>query len=497
MASTYRYGTSLSRINFIGLLFVLAVLLAATPMIAEGQSATVNDGHGKEWLQLPATAGVSWNETAQVCPQDGVTPCTGAIGGRNVNRWIWATDAQVLQLFSLYDADLQTNRSVEGLAHFFPANTFLSTFRPTQSFCLTYACGAFAAGWTASKDDSGFPLIGSVGWGTTPVSANGSFSVVGTANPDEVDNTRGVWLWRATGPGPHAYDDAGSVSSPAGGPALASVLGNDWIGGSNATTANVSIVAGSSSNPGVTLDVNDGSVEVAPATPAGTYNLSYRICDIADGSICDDATVTVVVNPYVVDAVNDAGWASPSTGGVAVASVLANDRLSGTPTTTANVSLSLVSVSPATAGITLDSTDGSIDVARGTDLGNYNLVYRICDNTDLANCDQAAVSVSVRNFLIDAVNDSVRANSKTGGTVIANVLANDTLNGTRATTATVQISQVSAPIPGITLNLSSGSVTVAPKTASGTYNLVYKICEVAAPTNCDTATITLDLGGGH
>ncbi|HKE55747.1 MAG TPA: hypothetical protein VKB46_03560, partial [Pyrinomonadaceae bacterium] len=91
----------------------------------------------------------------------------------------------------------------------------------------------------------------------------------------------------------------------------------------------------------------------------------------------------------------------------------------------------------------------------------------------------------------------VRASSKTGGTVIASVLANDAFNGFRATTATVQISQVSAPIRGITLNLSSGAVTVAPKTASGTYNLVYQICEIASPTNCDPATVTLDLGGGH
>ena len=99
--------------------------------------------------------------------------------------------------------------------------------------------------------------------------------------------------------------------------------------------------------------------------------------------------------------------------------------------------------------------------------------------------------------MIDAVNESVRASSKTGGTVIASVLANDTLNGVKATTATVQLSQVSPPIPGITLSLTNGSVSVAPKTSSGLYNLVYRICEIASPANCDTATVTLDLGGGH
>src|SRR5262249_44118405 len=191
----------------------------------------------------------------------------------------------------------------------------------------------------------------------------------------------------------------------------------------------------------------------------------------------------------------DSGWASPSTGGTAVASVLANDRLSGTPATISSVSLSLVSVSPASAGVTLDVASGAISVARGTALGSYALVYQICDRTDPANCAQATASIAVRNYYIGAVNDSARASSKTGGTAIANVLANDTFNIARATTATVQLSQVSPPVAGITLNPSTGAVAVAPKTPSGTYTIVYQICEIAAPDNCASATITLDLSG--
>ena len=340
------------------LLMMALVLVFAAPVSSQAQAAGVNDGHGKEWMQLPATAGVSWNATAQACPQDGVTACVGSIAGRNVNEWVWATDSQVLQLFSYFDPDLLTNRSVEGMAHFGSAQSFLSAFQPTQSFCITYACGAFGAGWTASRDEAGFPFVGSVGWGTTPVSISGSFNVAIAASADEEQGSRAVWLWRATGPGPNAYDDFGQVASPAGGVAVASVLSNDWIAGGRATLANVTIIPGSSSHPGVTLDVSDGSVDVEPVTPAGTYTLMYRMCDIANASICDDATVTVVINPYLVDAVNDSGWASPSTGGTAVTNVLANDTLSGTRVTISNVSLSLVSVSPANTGVTLDVADG-------------------------------------------------------------------------------------------------------------------------------------------
>ncbi|HKR58538.1 MAG TPA: hypothetical protein VJS64_02295, partial [Pyrinomonadaceae bacterium] len=126
--STSLFGTALS---------LALVLLVATTVSAQGQSAGVNDGHGKEWMHLPSTAGVSWNATAQACPQDGIAPCEGTIAGRDVNKWVWATDSQVLQLLSYFDTDLLTNRFVEGFAHFGSAQSFLSAFRPTHSFCIT------------------------------------------------------------------------------------------------------------------------------------------------------------------------------------------------------------------------------------------------------------------------------------------------------------------------------------------------------------------------
>ena len=474
---------------------VLLVAISATVGAVSAAQAGVNDGHGKEWMQLPPTVGLSWNQTALACPQDGATPCAGSIAGRNVNDWVWATDIQVLQLFSYFEPALLTSRSVGGLPYFGSAQSFLSAFQPTQSFCITYSCGAFGAGWTASKDDVGLPVFGSVNWSTTPVSISGSFGVGPTANADEVQNWRGLWLWRATGPGVYAYDDAGQVASPAGGVAITNVLANDWIAGARATPANVTIAQSSSTHAGVTLDVIDGSVDVAAATPAGTYTLIYRMCDMAAAANCDDAMATVVVNPYMLAAVNDTGWASPSTGGTAVANVLANDSLSGTRATLSNVSLSQVSVAPASAGITLDLGDGSVKVARGTALGTYALVYQLCDKTALANCARATAIITVKNSVIDAVDDSVRASPKTGSIVIANVLGNDTLNGTAATTATVQLSEVSPAIPGITLNVATGAISVAAKTASGLYSLVYRICEIASPGNCDTATVTLDLSG--
>jgi hypothetical protein len=474
---------------FFGSFILLAFLMLTFSDKLQAQiRPNVNDGQGKEWLQITSSPRTSWNTIAQYCPQDGVTPCTG--GG--MNDWVWATDTQVLQLMSQYEPALLTVRAVGGPGAFFSAENFLAgtAFQPTFSFCGTYACGASLSGITASKDSSGFPIQGFASHDNTNVSIDGNIGVGPLATADETSGYRGTWLWRATGPGAFAYDDAGQVANPSGGTAVANVLVNDWIAGVRATTANVFMSQVSTTNAGVTLDTFDGSVDVSNGVPSGAYTLNYQICSSSNASNCDGAKVTVTVGQYIIDAVNDAGSASPSTGGIAVTNVLMNDRLSGVQATTANVLMSTVS---APSGISLN-TAGSVNVAAGTALGDYVLVYRICDRTNLANCDTASVAISLRNYTIDAVNDYVRASSKVGSSPI-NVLTNDTFNGTAATTAKVSITQLSAPIAGITLNTSTGLVSVATKTSSGTYNLTYKICEVNAPTNCDSAIATIELSG--
>ena len=310
----------------------------------------------------------------------------------------------------------------------------------------------------------------------------------------QADVARGLWMWRPTGVGTnnvYANDDAGQPPTPAGGVAVANVLANDWVGGAPTTTANVSLSLVSSSIAGVSLDLADGSVDVASGTASGSYTLVYRICNRASPANCDDATVTVGVESFVITAANDQGSTSMAVGGTEIANVLANDKLGGAMATTAVVRLSQVSTTH--PGVTLDLNDGSVNIARGTTNGTHTLIYRICERANLANCAQATATVVP--FTIDAVNDYARGSSKTGGIVIASVLNNDWFNGVRITTAKVTIS-LPAPLPyGITLNRSSGAVSVALKTSSGTYNFDYRICETLSPTNCEQATVTLDLSG--
>jgi hypothetical protein len=466
----------------------LSLGLFTLSIISQAQVApTVNDGHGKEW-RMPQATFLSWNQTATICPQDGVSRCSGAIGTQDLDNWVWATDEQVLQLMSYYEPAMLTNRSVTGFQYSTGAGNFLNAFHaqvftdPCSGYFCTGGSSQSIIGWTASKDSYGSPYLASSSLATFQ---GGSFSVF----PAGATQSSGVWLWRDPN-GIYANDDSGMVASPAGGTALSNVLANDRSGGATATLSSVFITQLSSTNTGVSVNAGNGSVNVAGPTPAGTYSLVYRICSNTNVTQCDDATVTVLVKPYTIDAVNDNATISPSVGGVAL-NVLSNDTFSGGGAA-GNVSLSLVSLTPG-SGITL-SSNGSVNVAQGSALGTFVLTYQICANVQPTLCDTAAATILVKHYVIDAVNDYVRASSKINSSPI-NLLTNDTFNGGPATPAQVQITQLSGPTSGVTLNTATGLVSVVAKTTSGLYYINYKICEINAPTNCDTAIATIELSG--
>jgi hypothetical protein len=191
----------------------LSLGLFTLSIISQAQAVTsVNDGHGKEW-RLPQLTSLSWNQAAVLCPQDGVSRCSGSL-----DNWIWATDEQVLQLMSYYEPAMLTNRSVSGFAYSNSASAFLTAFRApviTSGGCSGYICTGFetfsqsAAGWTATKDLSGNPFSAS---SSLTNFAGGSFSVVANTNAASVS---GVWLWRDPN-GIYANDDSGMVASPYG-----------------------------------------------------------------------------------------------------------------------------------------------------------------------------------------------------------------------------------------------------------------------------------------
>jgi len=300
-------------------------------------------------------------------------------------------------------------------------------------------------------------------------------------------------------------DPIGPISSDITSPVVVNILNNDTLNGAPVDPSDITLTVGS--NPGgFPVDLTTGNVTVPVGTPAGTYVITYTICENANPTNCDTADVTIIVedpnNPATIDAVNDT--TNPINGVLGannVVNVLDNDSLNGTtPVNIADVVLTVVTASQ-NPGVTLDTTDGTVDVAPGTAPGVYTITYQICETVNPTNCDTANVIVVVEDptdtNVIVANDDDMSAtpvNSTIGNPAVVNAITNnDTLNGVVFTDATAVTITVLTPAtdPGVSLDTTSGNVAVAPNTPAGTYVITYMICEIASPTNCDVANITI------
>ncbi|HPR60422.1 MAG TPA: gliding motility-associated C-terminal domain-containing protein, partial [Prolixibacteraceae bacterium] len=80
------------------------------------------------------------------------------------------------------------------------------------------------------------------------------------------------------------------------GTAIANVLVNDTLNGNPATLSDVEIsVLVPFNNENILLDVSTGEVIITDVIPVGTYELTYRICEISKPNNCDDAVVTIEI----------------------------------------------------------------------------------------------------------------------------------------------------------------------------------------------------------
>lgn len=469
------------------------VILAGLWLAVSLPTLAYNDGAGKEWHQPSALLGVgrlTHDQISAVCPTDGASACQGVLAGVDLKKWIWATEPQVRALFGLY-APAMLDPTVSSLA--VSSGRFMTDFTPTFDQ-LVGGCGSYSGCWrvtlvTAKSAEQLLP-----GGVPTPVIGEvsaGSF-FLGAMAPG---NPAGLWMWRPTGHGTpkvHANDDTGRRTAPGVEVVHPNVLNNDWVGGVRATTTNVVLTQLSSDLAGIWLDTTTGAVHAAATVAPGSWNLNYRICNAAAPDYCDDATVTIVVPTFSISAANDSGTISYGSGGVAIANVLANDRLGAVVATPAIVTVTQVSTTH--PGVSLDLGSGAVRVAPGTAHGTHQLVYRICDKALPTNCAQATATVTP--IQIVAYPDSGRGSSKYANTPIASVLANDWYGSARPTSGTVILSQVGSWPAGIVLDLSSGAVKILRKISSNTYSMRYSICERASPSNCAEATITLYTSGG-
>jgi len=288
---------------------------------------------------------------------------------------------------------------------------------------------------------------------------------------------------------------------------IGTVLDNDKLGTKTPTTTDVILtvvttttdVVGATKTP--TLN-NNGTITVPSGTKSGTYEIVYSICERLNPNNCATATATVKVGSTPIVAKADTytvtnGTSTTTTTGT----VLDNDKLGTKTPTTTDVILTVVTTTTDVVGATktpsIDLTNGKVTVPSGTKSGTYEIVYSICERLNPDNCATATATVKVGSTPIVAKADTYTiTNGTSTTTTTGTVLDNDKLGTKTPTTTDVILTVVTTTTDVVgatktpTLN-NDGTVTVPSGTKSGTYEIVYSICERLNPNNCATTTATV------
>ena len=140
----------------------------------------------------------------------------------------------------------------------------------------------------------------------------------------------------------------------------------------------------------------------------------------------------------------------------------------------------------AAAGGASDTNYASIDPTGGTAAPAPGSAC-----TPTASCASSGPNTVI---YINPVAESGTAVAGTASTPIANVAANDTVNGAAATLGTAgnaTVAQSGTWPTGIALNTVNGAVTTTAAVAPGAYSIVYQLCDRNATPHCATVTDTL------
>ena len=172
-----------------------------------------------------------------------------------------------------------------------------------------------------------------------------------------------------------------------------------------------------------------------------------------------------MVNPPVIDAVDDDYSATPFNGTIAntTPSIFSNDTLNALGFPGSAVIASIVS-DGGIPGLTLNSTTGTLDLPAATPNGTYMVTYKICQTSFPSNCDQATVKI--------VVNDDATVK----GTVYFDKNGDTLYNGGDVPAGAgyiVELRDSSNAVIGSTTTNAAGAYSITAPPGSG-YTLVFK-----------------------
>ncbi len=175
-----------------------------------------------------------------------------------------------------------------------------------------------------------------------------------------------------------------------------SVIGNDTLNGAQAVigTAPGQVTLTSTPVAGSPLIMNltTGTIAVAANTPAGSYPITYTICEVSNPTNCSTVTSNVTVTAPAITAVTDSPSVLPGTN---TPSVIGNDLLAGVPAVIGTAPGQVTLTSTPNGPLTMNLTTGTIAVAANTPAGSYPITYTICEVSNPTNCSTVTSNVTV------------------------------------------------------------------------------------------------------
>ncbi len=281
-----------------------------------------------------------------------------------------------------------------------------------------------------------------------------------------------------TNTAPVAVDD--NATTPIDTPVVIAVLANDTDPEGNIDPASVT----------VTIPPASGGTAVNPATGEVTYTsnpgfygvdtFTYQACDTGAPPLCDTALVTVTVTNTAPVAVDDNAATLIDT--PVVIAVLANDT---DPEGNIDPASVTVTIPPASGGTAVNPATGEVTYTPNPGFSGVDtFTYQVCDTGAPPLCDTALVTVTVSGLV--AVDDVTATLIDTP--VVIDVLAND-LGAVDPASVTVTIPPASG---GTAVNPATGEITYTPNPGfSGVDTFTYQVCDIAVPSLCDTALVTV------
>jgi hypothetical protein len=207
-----------------------------------------------------------------------------------------------------------------------------------------------------------------------------------------------------------------------------------------------------SSTAGLTINATTGNVNIATST-AGTYTVTYTV-PASGGCALFTTTTTITINAASSATITYTG--SPYCSNVPTATVTRTGTTGG--------------VYSSTTGLSINATTGDVNIATSTG-GTYTVTYTIAA---AGGCALFATTTTITITAAPAATITYGAAPYCSNAGIASVTSTGTTGGVYSSTA------------GLSINASTGAVTLATSTA-GTYTVTYTI---AAAGGCALLTTT-------